>query len=173
MFVVGSIESVILFADKRYNQLLLGPRAGHLPGWRLFSCLSWALQIQNMLLFGLSSVFGSQTTFLYNRIHEVWSDKAAGIVRVSLITYTSQLTNSINDVSSLFNGQEATEWALFRGSGRTCVFPRTPLPCLRSLFLLLASTQPLAAQRASLAFRTFVNSYHTHHPVCQSVHWPA
>ena len=102
--------------------------------------MPWALQIQNMFLLALSNMFGSQTTFLYNRIHEVWEDEAAGIVRISLITYTSQPINSINDVSTLFNGIDATQWPLHGGSGRTCVsWGSAPLSAI-SVILLLAST---------------------------------
>ena len=51
-----------------------------------------------MLLLALAGVIGSQESFLYNRIHEVWSDEANDTVRAAVITYTNQPTNSLNEV---------------------------------------------------------------------------
>ena len=51
-----------------------------------------------MLLLALAGVIGSQESFLYNRINEVWSDEAQDTVRAAVITYTNQPTNSLNEV---------------------------------------------------------------------------
>ena len=59
------------------------------------------MQDQSILLLALNGIFGSQTSFMYNRIQSVWQDSAHGTVRIAMLTYTNQIVQSIDDVSPL------------------------------------------------------------------------